>query len=124
MFKRVDIYESTPTEGYSYLNGCGNEEFVKLWDCNSGVFIQDDDGNEAAILKEDIPKLVRALQAAYSHKDYMSRTEVVDYGRDTARLTERVKAQQIQLDKLQDSIDETSRLQDIINRMADGRTFA
>lgn len=65
MFKRVDVDEGN-IEGFSYLNRWDELEVVKLG--GDVVRIKVDGHNELPIFLSDIPKLIKALQAAYEHK--------------------------------------------------------
>ncbi|MGZ8888085.1 MAG: hypothetical protein ACXW1D_00850 [Halobacteriota archaeon] len=69
MYKNVDE-EGSAYEGFSYKNLHGHLEYVKLLgDYNDLVEISLDlDGPGTEIYKKDIPKLIRALQAAYDYK--------------------------------------------------------
>lgn len=68
MYKNID--DENPTyEGFYYCNKFGHKEYVKLHSIENIVEITlelEDDGTQ--IYKEDIPKLIRALQAAYDYK--------------------------------------------------------
>jgi hypothetical protein len=65
MFKRVDAEETV--SGFSYENRHGNIECVKLGEsCVQAIY---EDGCEISLFfYEDIPKLIKALQAAYDYK--------------------------------------------------------
>lgn len=68
MFKRVDDVDNEEIEGFSYINYNGEEEFVVLSDRFPNVISIKDNTTEAVeIFVKDIPKLVNALEAAYSH---------------------------------------------------------
>ena len=68
MFKRVDVTGNEKLEGFSYLNQDGDEESVSLPDCIDFVTISVDN-YKTYIYKEDIPKLIKALEAVYNYKD-------------------------------------------------------
>ena len=65
MFVRVDEADKEPIEGFSYFNLDGDEEQVAL--CGNCVNIVDSMFDFASVYVEDIPKLIKALQAAYDH---------------------------------------------------------
>lgn len=66
MYKRVDGTEDE-FEGFSYLDVNGDEEFVSIvYDC---VTIKDSSHNQVNIYKNDVPKLIKALQSAYEYKE-------------------------------------------------------
>ena len=70
MFKRVDFEESDEViEGFSYMNMDGDEERVAFDSC--GIDIVDLQYYTkvplSAVYVDDIPKLIKALQAAYKH---------------------------------------------------------
>jgi len=68
MFKRADIVDNEKLKGFSYLSQGGDEEYVSLPDDLYGlVDISVDD--EVRVYKEDIPKLIKALEAVYNYKD-------------------------------------------------------
>ncbi len=72
MFKRIDD-ESEPLEGFSYISDGGDLETVELIGGNSSkshVIITNDCGCNVDIYTVDIPKLIKALQAAYDYKGY------------------------------------------------------
>ena len=70
MFKRVDITGNEKLEGFSYINKDGDEEFVSLPVGPSNVItLLFTDGEDVYIYKEDIPKLIKALEAVYNYKD-------------------------------------------------------
>jgi len=68
MYKRVDV-EDEVVEGFSYRNHHGEIEIVGL-DLESTLYvsINSSEGDVVHLYKEDIPKLIKALQAAYDHK--------------------------------------------------------
>jgi hypothetical protein len=68
MLKRVDV-EETPVTGYSFKNKNGNLEFVKILPGQDVMVIVDSGQQEASVWKSDIPLLIKALQAAYEHKE-------------------------------------------------------
>jgi hypothetical protein len=67
MFKRVDEQEPrVQIDGFSYMNTNGSLEYVH---CGTGIIeVEDSSGGKAVIWREDVPKLILALQAAYDHK--------------------------------------------------------
>jgi len=67
MFKRVDITGDEELEGFSYINKDGDEESVSLPDGIDVVTISVDN-YKTYIYKEDIPKLIKALEAVYNYK--------------------------------------------------------
>lgn len=68
MFKRVDVNEQEPIEGFCYISGDGEEERVVIDDGNKTIVLQDGDECEVnRIYVSDIPKLILALQAAYDY---------------------------------------------------------
>lgn len=66
MFVRVDENDDTCIEGFSYLNRDMDEEKVEIYS-NDLVEIAASGDHRVAIFSEDIPKLIKALQAAYDH---------------------------------------------------------
>lgn len=66
MFVRVDE-DTTACSGFCYKNMCGSIENVVV---GSGyVYFTDECGdNINAVYYEDIPKMIKALQAAYDYK--------------------------------------------------------
>ena len=66
MYKRIDIEEDI--EGYSFANKEGEIELVKM-DVPGIILVEDCDGNRSYFYQQDIPKLIKALEAAYNHKD-------------------------------------------------------
>jgi hypothetical protein len=69
MLKRVDTDVETKITGFSYLNQDGCEESVSFNDSSSlTLAVSLDQDSEQWIYKEDIPKLIKALQAAYDFK--------------------------------------------------------
>ena len=71
MLQRVDECTENVT-GYSYKNRQDEIECVKVFDWNdewAHVGIFDGDEQECFIFKKDIPNLIKALQAAYEHKE-------------------------------------------------------
>ena len=67
MFKRVDITGNEKLEGFSYINKEGDEETVSL---SNGSLVYIEIGEDVCcIYKEDIPKLIKALEAVYNYKD-------------------------------------------------------
>ena len=70
MFKRVDITGNERIEGFSYINKDGDEESVSLPDGpNNVITLLFTDGEDVYVYKEDIPKLIKALEAVYNYKD-------------------------------------------------------
>lgn len=67
MYKRVDCESEDYVEGFSYLNIYGEEEFVGMDRDDTTVKIEVD-GERIYIYDQDIPKLIKALQAAYVYK--------------------------------------------------------
>lgn len=67
MFKRVDV-DNDVIEGFSYFNRTNNEERVEI--NRSGAYIKLKEGEDqdmSIVYFQDIPKLIKALQAAYDH---------------------------------------------------------
>jgi len=69
MFKRIDEPESGPVQGFSYANEDGLLEHVTLPDHHDVVSVTDGENRNSNFYKSDIPKLIKALQAAYDHKE-------------------------------------------------------
>jgi hypothetical protein len=70
MFKRVDVTGNEKLEGFSYINKDGDEESVSLPVGPSNVItLLFTDGEDVYVYKEDIPKLIKALEAVYNYKD-------------------------------------------------------
>jgi hypothetical protein len=69
MFKRVDIVDNEKLKGFSYINKDGDEESVSLPVGLYGLVDISVDDNEVRVYKEDIPKLIKALEAVYNYKD-------------------------------------------------------
>lgn len=66
MFKRIDVdVPEGKFEGFSYANEDGDLEFVHVLDGGGIIKIEYNVG----VYKRDIPKLIKALQAAYEHKE-------------------------------------------------------
>lgn len=65
--KRVDVEGDVKIEGYSYENICGGIEHVTIPD--KGVVDVWAEADYVSIYTEDIPKLIKALEAAYNHKE-------------------------------------------------------
>lgn len=65
-FKRIDLDEDAEYEGFSYYNCDGYEEHVKFGE-DIVLYIGDDDA-EYPVYVDDVPKLIKALQAAYDFK--------------------------------------------------------
>lgn len=71
-YKRVDTIEPREYDGYSYINRDGAEEFITMkftYKHDQYVEIEDDCGAVVKIYRQDIPSLIKALEAAYNHKD-------------------------------------------------------
>lgn len=69
MFKRVDIAANEKLEGFSYLNQDGDEESVSLPAGSSNIVTISIDRGDSVVYKDDIPKLIKALEAVYNYKD-------------------------------------------------------
>lgn len=67
MYKRVDIDEQESIDGFSYNNYDGDLEIVKFFGTEAVTLVYGDSCQVATIYIEDIPKLVKALEAAYEH---------------------------------------------------------
>lgn len=68
MFVRVDDPETeSAIEGFSYLSKSGYEESVRLSAASYVSIYESNDAQHVDIYNEDIPKLIKALQAAYDH---------------------------------------------------------
>ena len=67
MYKRVDCESEDNLEEFSYMNLYDEEEFVGLVRYERYVSITAD-GEYVYIYDQDIPKLIKALQAAYDYK--------------------------------------------------------
>lgn len=65
MFVRVDEDMYDPIEGFTYAGMYGDIEAVVIGD--ETVTIKDSEGACANVYNGDIPKLIKALQAAYDH---------------------------------------------------------
>lgn len=70
MLKRVDSHQDK-IKGYSYINQDNKEEYVGISDAGGIVAIATFSPDLVCthIYKEDIPNLIKALEAAYDHKD-------------------------------------------------------
>ena len=70
MFKRIDE-KHEKIVGYSYANQDGEIEKVKVVDYTDicAIVLISPDETTVHVYREDIPNLVKALQAAYDHKD-------------------------------------------------------
>lgn len=68
MLKRIDSLEEQPT-GYSYANQNGVIEYVTVGTELRTVSIHASGGQNVDIWRQDIPHLIKALQAAYNHKE-------------------------------------------------------
>lgn len=68
MYKRVDGSNNDgELKGFSYLNLWGEEEFVNFNIGDDTVTLKIDD-ELVGVFDSDIPKLIKALQAAYDYK--------------------------------------------------------
>ena len=67
MFVRVDDNSNVEVEGFSYLTKTGLEEKVKLTSDYYVTIWESAERRTIDIYTEDIPKLIKALQAAYDH---------------------------------------------------------
>lgn len=65
----MDITGNEKLEGFSYLNRDGDEEFVSLPVVPSNLSTISIDTGKVVVYKEDIPKLIKALEAVYNYKD-------------------------------------------------------
>lgn len=66
MFKRVDAEEMDELQGFEYENQCGDKERVVLE--FDGVRLTEMDNEPLSLIfYEDIPNLIKALQAAFVH---------------------------------------------------------
>lgn len=66
MFKRVDTEETDELQGFEYENQCGDKERVVL-EFDGVRITESDDGPLSIVFYEDIPLLIKALQAAFVH---------------------------------------------------------
>ena len=66
MFKRVDAEETDELQGFEYENQCGDKERVVL-EFDGVRLTEMDDGPLCIVFYEDIPNLIKALQAAFVH---------------------------------------------------------
>ena len=66
MFKRVDVEETDELQGFEYENQCGDKERVVL-EFDGVRLTERDDGPLYIVFYEDIPNLIKALQAAFVH---------------------------------------------------------
>lgn len=69
MFKRVDVTGDEKLEGFSYINKYGDEESVSLPVGPSNIVTISIDRDDLVVYKEDIPNLIKALEAVYNYKD-------------------------------------------------------
>lgn len=67
MFKRVDDEVGGKLEGFSYLSSAGREEFVELCSWDDTIVSLYADGSKIELYVDDIPNMIKALQAAYDH---------------------------------------------------------
>lgn len=71
MFVRVDD-DSIKEEinGYAYANKNGDIETVSIEGHYKDIItLKDSEGDEICVYKDDIQKLIKALEAAYNHKE-------------------------------------------------------
>lgn len=68
MFKRVDIVDNEKLKGFSYINKDGDEESVSLPVRPSNIVTISIDRCDSVVYKDDIPKLIKALEAVYNYK--------------------------------------------------------
>lgn len=72
MFIDIEDNSPAPVEGYCYTNRDGSMEYVRLGTANQQfgdtIYIEDNLEQSCEIYTKDIPKLIKALQAAYNHK--------------------------------------------------------
>ena len=69
MYVRVDeVSDDEPIQGFSYESEKGGIEVVSLEDTTVNFMYEDGEQILAGIYYEDIPKLIKALEAAYEHK--------------------------------------------------------
>lgn len=72
MYKRIDDVQEQEISGYSFVDRDENEIFVELTELFEersvlvGAVGYD---YQISVYKSDIPKLIKALEAAYNHKD-------------------------------------------------------
>lgn len=69
MFKRVDVADNEKLEGFSYINEDGDEESVSLPVGPRNIVTISIERCDLVVYKEDIPKLIKALEAVYNYKD-------------------------------------------------------
>ena len=69
MFKRIDAKEGdTAIEGFSYMNSDDQEERVSIVGEDNIVNLEYTyEQPMSSVYVDDIPKLIKALQAAYNH---------------------------------------------------------
>lgn len=67
MYIDSDIKPEEKLNGFRYTNIHGEFEYVKLPDYSGSVKIVDSTGNYCEIFKQDIPKLIKALQDALTY---------------------------------------------------------
>lgn len=68
MFKRVDDSAANPIRGFSYVSKSRIQEGVRLDDSTVEIIYVENEGPNSSIYYEDIPLLIKALQAAYDYK--------------------------------------------------------
>lgn len=68
MFKKIDGSGEQELEGFSYINKHGDEEAVSFEEDTVYLMYVANSDALSVIYLEDIPKLIKALQAAYDYK--------------------------------------------------------
>lgn len=68
MYKRITEIDDGPFEGYVYTDQNGCDIYVEVYDDLSGVSIKEF-GQHLVVYKEDMLKLINALQSAYEYMD-------------------------------------------------------
>ena len=67
VYKRIDIDEDAEYSGFSYMNGDGYEEYVEFSHDDNVLWLGNDvDGFPVYV--DDVPNLIKALQAVYDYK--------------------------------------------------------
>ena len=74
MYKRIDDVQEQKVVGYSFVDGEGDICYVTLptneWEYLIAIGWEEGFGNHRIVFaKNDIPKLIKALEAAYNHKE-------------------------------------------------------
>lgn len=74
MYKRIDDVQEQKLIGYSFVDGEGDTCYVTLpnreWADLISIGWEEGFGNHRiSFPKNDIPKLIKALEAAYNHKE-------------------------------------------------------